>query len=133
MILAGVFDQFPTLKIVLGHLGEGLPFWLDRLDNRYANILRRGGLEPLGMKRLQRLPSEYFRSNFWVSTSGMNTHPPLEFVLSRLGAERILFAVDYPYEQSAEATAFIRSAPLAADVLKKIAHENAERLFRIPS
>jgi 5-carboxyvanillate decarboxylase len=133
MILAGVFDQFPTLKIVLGHLGEGLPFWLDRLDNRYANILRRGGLEPLGMKRLQRLPSEYFRSNFWVSTSGMNTHPPLEFVLSRLGAERVLFAVDYPYEQSAEATAFIRSAPLTADVLKKIAHENAERLFRIPS
>ncbi|HEY4968406.1 MAG TPA: amidohydrolase family protein [Steroidobacteraceae bacterium] len=132
LILAGVFDQFPKLQIVLGHLGEGLPFWLGRLDNRYANILRRGGLEPLGMKRLARLPSEYFRSNFHVTTSGMNTHPPLEFVLRMLGAERVLFAVDYPFEQSAEATACIHSAPLSPDVMRKITHENAEQLFKLP-
>lgn len=132
LILAGVFDQFPKLQIVLGHLGEGLPFWLDRLDNRYANILRRGGLGPLGMRPLARSPSDYFRSNFHVTTSGMNTHPPLEFVLRMLGADRVMFAIDYPYEQSAEAVAFIRSAPLEAGVLRKIAHENAERLFKLP-
>ena len=132
LILAGVFDQFPTLQIVLGHLGEGLPFWLGRLDNRYANILRRGGLEPLGMKQLARLPSEYFRSNFHVTTSGMNTHPPLEFVLNMLGPDRVMFAIDYPFEQSEEATAFIRSAPLAPEVMHKIAHENAEQLFKLP-
>jgi 5-carboxyvanillate decarboxylase len=131
LILAGVFDQFPTLQIVLGHLGEGLPFWLGRLDNRYANILRRGGLEPLGMKRLMRLPSEYFRSNFHITTSGMNTHAPLEFVLNMLGPDRVLFAIDYPYEQSAEATAFIRSAPLAPVVMQKITHRNAEQLFKL--
>ena len=132
LILAGVFDQFPKLQIVLGHLGEGLPFWLGRLDNRYANILRRGGLGPLGMKQLARLPSEYFRSNFHVTTSGMNTHPPLEFVLNMLGPDRVMFAIDYPYEQSAEATAFIRSAPLAPALMRKIAHENAEQLFKLP-
>jgi 5-carboxyvanillate decarboxylase len=131
LILAGVFDQFPKLQMVLGHLGEGLPFWLGRLDNRYANILRRGGLEPLGMKKLARSPSEYFRSNFHVTTSGMNTQPPLDFVLQLLGADRVLFAIDYPYEQSGEATAFIRSAPLPPDVMRKITHENAERLFNL--
>ncbi|WP_374946850.1 amidohydrolase family protein, partial [Agreia sp.] len=81
MILGGVFDAFPDLKLVLGHLGEAIPFWLDRLDNRYQNILRRGGLEPLGMKRLEMLPSEYFARNVYCTTSGMNTRAPLDFCL----------------------------------------------------
>ena len=96
MIMGGVFDAFPTLKIVLGHLGEALPFWLGRLDNRYHNIVRRGGLGPLGMKHLDRLPSEYFKSNFWITTSGMMTNEPLEFCLKMFGDDRVLFAIDYP-------------------------------------
>lgn len=131
MIMGGVFDAFPTLKIVLGHLGEALPFWLGRLDNRYQNIVRRGGLEPLGMKRLERLPSEYFRSNFWVTTSGMMTTPPLQFCLDMFGPERVLFAIDYPYEQTAEAMAFIADAPLDAESRRLVTHANAETLFRI--
>ena len=131
LIMAGVFDHFPKLQIVLGHLGEGLPFWLGRLDNRYANILRRGGLEPLGMKTLQRLPSEYFRSNFHITTSGMSTNPPLEFALSMFGPDRIMFAIDYPYEQTDETVSFIRAAPLSAEVMRKITHENAAQLFKI--
>ena len=131
LIMAGVFDEFPKLQIVLGHLGEGLPFWLGRLDNRYANTLRRGGLEPLGMKKLTRLPSEYFHSNFHITTSGMNTQVPLEFALKICGAERVLFAIDYPFERTEEAVAFIRSAPLTHDVMCKVTHENAERLFRL--
>ena len=131
LILGGVFETFPTLQIVLGHLGEGLPFWLGRLDNRYQNILRRGGLEPLGMKRLSRLPSEYFRTNFHITTSGMMSNPPLQFCLDMFGTDRILFAVDYPYEQTAEAVPFIRAAPLDDDAMRKITHQNAERLFRI--
>ena len=132
MIMGGVFDTFPTLKIVLGHLGEGLAFWLDRLDNRYANIVRRGGLGPLKMNQLQRLPSEYFRTNFYMTTSGMNTNPPLKFCLDMFGPERIMFAIDYPYEQTAEAVPFIKDAPLDEAVRRKIMHENAEALFRIP-
>ena len=133
MILGGVFDAFPTLKIVLGHLGEAIPFWLGRLDNRYQNILRRGGLGPLGMKTLSRLPSEYFQTNFWITTSGMMTNPPLEFCLSLFGADRVLFAIDYPYEQTAEAVPFIRAAPLDAETMRKVTHANAESLFRIPA
>ncbi|WP_174299366.1 amidohydrolase family protein [Caulobacter sp. S45] len=133
MIMAGVFDRFPKLKVVLGHLGEGLPFWLDRLDNRYANILRRGGLEPLGMRKLERLPSEYFRTNFHITTSGMNTTAPLEFALKMFGPDRIMFAIDYPYEQTEEAVGFLRSASLDAGALRKIAHETAETVFNIAS
>lgn len=131
MIMGGVFDAFPKLKIVLGHLGEAIPFWLGRLDNRYQNIVRRGGLEPLGMKRLERLPSEYFRSNFWITTSGMMTNEPLEFCLKQFGADRMMFAVDYPYEQTAEAVPFIRNAPLGDEDMRKITHATAETLFGI--
>lgn len=131
LIMGGVFDAFPKLKVVLGHMGEAIPFWLGRLDNRYANIVRRGGLEPLGMKKLQRLPSAYFTSNFWVTTSGMNTNPPLEFCLKMLGEDRVMWAIDYPYEQTAEAVPFIRNAPLSEQAMKKLTHANAESLFRI--
>lgn len=131
LIMAGVFDVFPKLKIVLGHLGEAIPFWMGRLDNRYANILRRGGLEPLGMKKLERLPSEYFKTNFWITTSGMNTNPPLEFCLKMMGDDRVMWAIDYPFEQTAEAVPFIKAAPLGDAVMRKVTHENAEQLFRI--
>ncbi|MBA3896410.1 MAG: amidohydrolase [Sphingomonadaceae bacterium] len=133
MIMGGVFDAFPTLKIVLGHLGEGIPFWLGRLDNRYQNIVRRGGLEPLGMKRLERLPSDYFRTNFWITTSGMMTDAPLQFCLDQFGEDRVMFAIDYPYEQTAEAVPFIRATPLSDHAMRKITHANAEALFRIPA
>lgn len=132
MIMGGVFDAFPTIKIVLGHLGEAIPFWLGRLDNRYQNIVRRGGLEPLGMKRLSRLPSEYFKTNFYITTSGMMTNPPLEFCVDMFGEDRIMFAIDYPYEQTAEAVPYIRAAPLSPEAMRKITHANAELLFRIP-
>ena len=132
MILSGVFDRFPTLKIVLGHLGEGLAFWLGRLDNRYANIKRRG-LSPLGSEPLERLPSEYFATNFHVTTSGMMTNPPLDFCLRMFGEDRIMFAIDYPYEQSEEAVDFIRAAPLSPEQMRKITHANAEALFGIAS
>ena len=131
MIMGGVFDAFPTLKIVLGHLGEAVPYWLGRLDNRYHNILRRGGLEPLGMKKLERLPSEYFRTNFWMTTSGMMTNPPLQFCLDMFGPEKVLFAIDYPYEQTAEAVPFIKAAPLDGEAMRLVTHANAEKLFGI--
>lgn len=131
MILAGVFDRFPTLQIVLGHLGEGIPYWLSRLDNRYQNILRRGGLPSLGMKQLERLPSDYFRTNFHVTTAGMNAQAPFDYCVNLLGADRVLFAIDYPYEQTEEAVAFARSLQLPAGQLHAVCHGNAERVFKI--
>ncbi len=131
MILSGVFDRFPTLSIVLGHLGEGIPYWLSRLDNRYQNILRRGGLPSLGMQELKRLPSDYFKTNFHVTTAGMNASAPFDYCVKLLGADRVLFAIDYPYEQTEDAVGFIRNAEQPRDVMEKICHGNAERLFKI--
>jgi 5-carboxyvanillate decarboxylase len=133
MILSGVFDRYPGLQVVLGHMGEGLPYWLGRMDNRYQNILRRGGLKPLGMTPLQRLPSEYFRSNFYVTTSGMNWLPPLQYCLDLMGPDKVMFAIDYPFERSADAMGFLNDARgiLPSNIFDKLAHGNAETLFRI--
>ena len=131
MIMAGVFDRFPTLQLVLGHLGEGLPYWLDRLDNRYQNIFTRGGLASLGMIELKHRPSDYVRRNVQVTTSGMNSSAPFDFCLNVLGSDRVLFATDFPFEQGDEAVAFIRSAPLDDAVMADVTHRSAEGLFGI--
>ncbi|GAB3114630.1 amidohydrolase [Aestuariicella hydrocarbonica] len=133
MILSGVFDRYPELQIVLGHMGEGLPYWLGRMDNRYQNILRRGGLKPLGMTPLKKLPSEYFRSNFTVTTSGMNWQPPLNYCLDLMGPDRVMFAIDFPFERTGDAMGFLMDAKktLPTKVYEQLSHGNAERLFRL--
>ena len=93
MIVGGVFEQFPQLKIVIGHDGEGIPFYLDRIDNRYRT-LHEGGLGPL-----TRSPSTIFKENFWVTSSGSNWVPAVRFCQQVLGPDRVLFAVDYPFEE----------------------------------
>ncbi len=126
LIMSGVFDQFPDLMIILGHMGEGLPFWLDRIDNRYLLQVKIGAVD-----ELSKLPSEYFRSNFVITTAGMGYSAPLKLSLETLGPERILFAADYPYEDMAEAAEFMNSADMSDEDRQKIFHGNAEKLFGI--
>lgn len=128
LIMAGVFDQFPDLKIILGHMGEGIPFWLDRIDNRYLLQVNIGAVD-----RMEKLPSEYFKDNFVITTSGMTYAPPLKLSNEVLGAEKILFAADYPYESVGEAVDFMDSAPVTESDRHKIYHANAEALFDIPA
>ncbi len=127
LILGGVFDEFPRLKIVLGHMGEGLPFWLPRIDKKMKlfNSIK----EPV--PKLQKQPSEYFLENFWITTSGMNYEHP--FLLSHkvVGADRILFAVDYPAEENAAPVAFMDNVAISEEDRRKIYHQNAEELFRL--
>ena len=130
LVASGVFDRHPRLKIVLGHLGEGLPFWFWRLDNIHSKMMGWVG-EHGGMVKLQRRPSEYLRTNFAITTSGMNDPEVLSFCLNKVGAENILFAIDYPYEESAVATRFIAELRLDDQQRALITHRNAERLFRI--
>lgn len=132
LIMSGVFDRHPNLKVVLGHLGEALPFWLQRLDNRYHWTFQAAG-KNLSMVKLELTPSEYIRRNFVVTTSGMDDPAVLAFCLSRLGEDDIMFAIDYPYEDSAPAAAFLRDADLTDSQRAKISHGNAERLFHILS
>lgn len=122
LLMGGVFDEFPDLTIVLGHMGEGLPYWLDRLDKVSARP---------GMPELQRRPSEYFRNNFVITTSAMFWDPVLLFCHSVLGAERIMFAIDSPFAPSEPATLWMDAAPLADADKRKIYQDNAEAVFSL--
>jgi 2,3-dihydroxybenzoate decarboxylase len=129
LIFSGLFDRFARLKIILGHMGEGLPFWLSRLDNRYAWFKQ---FDTTGrVKQLQKAPSEYFKDNFLITTSGVSWHPALVFAHEVLGADNILFAVDYPFEAGKPAVEFMDTAPIPDGDKEKIYHLNAERMFRL--
>ncbi|WP_406634016.1 amidohydrolase family protein [Amycolatopsis sp. WGS_07] len=130
LILSGVFDRYPGLTIVLGHLGEGIPYWLKRIDNRHAFAARIQGAAG-AMPKLRLTPSEYFRRNFVITTSGIDDPAVLALALDAVGEDNILFAIDAPYEDTADAMAFLRSAPLSDAQRAKISHLNAERVFTL--
>ncbi len=121
LICSGLFDRYPGLRIIIGHMGEGLPFWLWRIDNRWMK-------GPLG-EELSKKPSQYMKDNFAITTSGMCWNPALQLACSALGADNILFATDYPFESSKEAVQFIEAAPISDRDKEQICHLNAERLL----
>jgi 2,3-dihydroxybenzoate decarboxylase len=123
LIFSGVFDAFPNTTLILGHMGEMLPFVLWRLDSR-AKI-------STGVKKSKMLPSEYIKKNIMITTSGQFAAEPLQCALSALGADRILFSVDYPFENISEGSQFIDEAPISDIDKEKICHLNAERLFKL--
>jgi uncharacterized protein len=116
----GTFERFPGLQIIIGHMGEHLPFNLARADER---------LSPL--TGLPRSIAETFRDQLHITTSAYTTNPPLLCAMQVFGADRILFSVDYPFSDNAEATAFLNSAPITAAEREKIAHVNCERLLKL--
>jgi 5-carboxyvanillate decarboxylase len=126
LILSGTFDRYPSLRIVLGHMAEALPFWMWRLDHMAARRAKDGRMKPLSLA-----PSDYFRRNFAVTTSGFESADVLDLVIKTAGIENVMWAVDYPYESSQDARAFIDNAKLDPDQRHSIFHHNAERLFRI--
>ena len=129
MILSGLFDHFPKLKIVLGHMGETIPFNLWRLDYfSPEGTARRNGKEPATL-----MPSEIFKRNFWITTSGMESVPALKYSVEVLGAERVMWAVDYPFQPSGPAARFMDDADISNEAKERVFHVNAERLFRLPS
>jgi len=121
MVLGGVFDRFPKLQIVVGHLGEGLPFMLPRLDRNMAPELT-------GLKR--RL-ADYLRQNVHYTFAGFNFPATFLDLLLEVGVERIMFSVDYPYGSMAKAREFLENLPVSAADRARIAHGNAEKLFRL--
>lgn len=126
LIMSGALDRYPKLKIVLGHMGEGLPFWLQRIDNRYLLEVKIGAVE-----KLPRLPSQYLLGNFVITTSGVTSMPALRLCLDVLGVERILFAADFPYEDDSEAVRFMDGAAVTEEERKQIYETNAQRIFNL--
>jgi 5-carboxyvanillate decarboxylase len=126
LIMCGVFDRFPRLRIVLGHMGEGLPFWLQRIDNRYALQVKIGAV-----KKLPRMPSQVFLDHFVITTAGVMSAPALKLSLEVLGEDRIMFAADYPYESVEEGVKFLDEVDITEAQRRKIYAGNAERVFRL--
>lgn len=133
MIMGGVFDRHPDLSVVLGHMGEAIPYWFWRIDNMFVKARSSPNAATYPARNLKKMPSQYFRENFYITTSGVNSHANLKFALEVVGVDRIMFAIDYPFESSAESVAFLDSAPISQTERKKIAFRNAERVFRLPA
>lgn len=120
LVLSGVFDAYPGLKIILGHLGESLPFSAWRIDMALA----RPGNSASAFR-------DTFRSHFWITTSGNFSTPALLCSLLEMGADRILFSVDYPFVPNSPGVKWLREAPLAPEDREKILSGNARRLLRL--
>ncbi len=120
LIGAGVLDEYPKLQIIIGHMGEALPFFLDRTSR---NLQRLAGLN----KPLER----YMAENFHFTTSGMFSYPPLRCLLDVIGPDRVMFSVDYPFAQNDVGSDFILGAPISEADREKLAHGNAERLLNL--
>ncbi|MCJ7654605.1 MAG: amidohydrolase family protein [Dehalococcoidia bacterium] len=127
LICSGVFDEYPGLNIILGHLGEAIPFWMWRLDSQWPHDEM--GIYSGPSRKLQKTPSQYFKDHFYVTTSGMFWQPVIQFVCSALGHDKVLFAADYPYETSKIAVQVIKSMPMSDSDREKICHLNAEKLL----
>jgi predicted TIM-barrel fold metal-dependent hydrolase len=119
MILGGVFDRHPKLQVVIGHLGEGIPFMLPRLQKNF----------PTEMTKLARPIGDYLRENVHYTFGGFNFPATFLDLLLEVGADRIMFSVDYPYGSMTEARAFLEQLPVTAADKERIAHGNAEQLY----
>ncbi|WP_435644596.1 amidohydrolase family protein [Streptomyces sp. H49] len=121
VIMSGVFDRHPEATMILGHAGEFLPFQLSRFDSRYATLTV--------PHPLRRKPSEYFGTNVLATTSGVLSPAAIEALVHVLGADSVLFAVDYPYERTGAAVAALERTRLPDADKQKIASGNARRLL----
>ncbi len=121
IILSGAFDRYPGLQLVIGHLGEALPFMLPRLDHNL----------PTQLTKLERPIGAYLRENLYYTFSGFNYTPNFLDLLFQVGVDRIMFSADYPYSSMLAARNFLEQLPLSPADKNRIAHGNAERLLRL--
>lgn len=122
LIASGLFDRLPGLQIIIGHMGEDLPYSLARADSVLSRAQRQGS----------RSIAETFHQHFHITTSGYFTLPPLLCALEVVGADRILFSIDYPFSSTGTGRHFLDSWQLNPADTEKIAHGNAERLLKLP-
>jgi 5-carboxyvanillate decarboxylase len=127
LIVMGVFDRFPRLKLVVGHGGEALPYWSYRLDYMHAAGLRAGRYACL--KPLQLPISGYFKRNIYVTFSGLAWEPAIQFCKATLGADRIMYAMDYPYQYEAVEVSAQDAMSMSLEDKKAFFQGNAERVF----
>ena len=121
LIVSGLFDRFPKLKIIIGHMGEALPYYIARADAFLAQ----------SAMHLKRRVSEYFHEHFYITTSGNFRTQALTDVILEVGAERVLYSVDYPFEDMVEAASWCDQVAISEPDRLKIARGNAQKLFHL--
>lgn len=127
MITSGVFDRFPKLRMVLGHMGEALPFWLYRFDYMHGGMVAANRYEAI--KPLERKISDYIRENIWITTSGMPAPEPILFTRKVVGDDRVMYAMDYPYEYVPDEVRMQDALPLSTSEKKAFFQDIAIDLF----
>ncbi|MDM7928749.1 amidohydrolase family protein [Blastomonas fulva] len=130
VITSGVLDRFPKLQIILGHMGEALPYWLYRLDFMHQAGVRAGRYEC--MKPLKKgKVSNYLRENFHFTNSGMAWEPAIKFAQQVIGEDRVLYAMDYPYQCPVEEVSYLDAMDMPIETKRKFFQTNAEKLFKL--
>jgi 2,3-dihydroxybenzoate decarboxylase len=129
LIVCGLFDSFPKLRIVVGHLGEGIPFWLFRVDF-FQRLIVRTKRYP-NFRPLEKRPSDYMRANVYVTTSGMAWEPAILYTQQVLGVDRVMYAMDYPYQYVPEEVEVTDRLPIPEDDRESLYQRNAERVFKL--
>jgi 5-carboxyvanillate decarboxylase len=127
IITSGAFDRFPKLQVIVGHGGEALPFWMFRIDYMHTAMVKAGRhpqIRPLNKK-----PSEYLKSNVYITTSGMAWEPVVMFIRDVVGRDRVMYSMDYPYQFVAEEVEMYDRLPISAEELKQFYQTNAEQAF----
>ena len=120
LIMTGVFDRFPRLQMIVGHMGEGLPFYYERIVEDLGDATAGSLNKPVG---------QYFSDNFWYTTSAFFQDELLQLLLRYISADRVMFATDYPFANMKEGTDWFRAVDLPREAKEKIAFRNAEKLF----
>lgn len=121
MIVGGVFDRLPGLRVILGHLGEGIPFHLPRIDDKL----------PPSATGLSKPVSDYFREHFWITTAGYFYDGPFRLSQETFGDDRLIFSVDYPFADNRRAADWFDRLTLTPEAREKIAHGTADKLLRL--
>lgn len=129
IILSGVFDRFPKLRLVVGHLGEGIPYWLFRVDFFYRSMVRTKRYKRI--RELELMPSDYMKRNIYLTTSGMAWEPVIMYARDVIGPDRVLYAMDYPYQYRLDEVPVTDELPIDHESLKQFYQTTAEEVFRL--
>ena len=120
LIVSGVFDRFPTLQLIIGHMGEMLPMALVRTSAALSRAAK-----------IERPVESYFQTNIHLTTSGYFTQPPLDLALRVVGIDRMMFSVDYPFSTNDKGRDYLNSLTLSSEDMQKLTHTNAEALLKL--
>ncbi len=121
LVFAGIFDRYPNLQVIMGHWGEMIPYFADRINTFF----------PATASPMKHDFKYYMQNNAYITPSGMFNLPQLQNAMDMMGPDRIIYSVDYPYYPNEGAREFLENAPISQADKEKIAHGNAERVFKI--